>query len=155
MPRDLGGTQQTSEVQRAASHAGAHRNFRALPTLPNSPRLAAASPSLGSGPPSPSSGPGQGQARSAEVQPPPLSPSSPADAGGPGREVRRGWGSICITWGRSPTAGENAKAGKPSQRGWREGGLRAALPGSKTGSAISPAASEDKAPHSPAPPPPA
>lgn len=52
-----------------------------------------------------------------------------------------------ITWGWSPAAapGQRGRAGRPSQRGWQEGRLRAALRVSKAGNAASPRAAEDKA----------
>lgn len=61
------------------------------------------------------------------MQPPLLSPSSPAVAGGPRREVRSGSGSMSITWGQSPTAETSsrmAKSGSPHGAAGRKVGVR-------------------------------
>ncbi|CAD7672363.1 unnamed protein product [Nyctereutes procyonoides] len=148
MPRDLGGRGPNLRGLKGGQPRG-----RPTLTFPPSP---SASP-----PGTRGASPTQGKAGPAgpEGQPPLLSPSAPAGAGGRRLPARRGSGRTGITWGRSATAGASAGRAKPGSAhgaaGGRDAGRREARRAPKASDAAGPAAGEDKAPRSPAPPPPA
>lgn len=140
MPQDLGDIKPTSNP----GLKGCHPSRRPMVTFPPSPspklpgtRRAPSSP--GSGPPPPSPSPGQGQTHQAGVATATSLPSSPAEAGGPRREVRRGSGAWVLPGARAQQrgprqgtsarhsregvavrpAGRSAPEGSPSAQGWQ------------------------------------
>lgn len=115
------------------------------------------SPGFGRPPPPPSTPPppAQDKAKAAgpELQPPPLSPSSPAGVHGPRREVRGASGEWALPGARQrgpPQGGQSRETVTPRAAGRSAAGNS---PGVEAGTAASPAANADKAPDSTPPPP--
>lgn len=89
------------------------------------------------------------------MQPPPLSPSPRAEAGGPRREMGRKVGAWALP-GAQPGCRDFGTEGRAEKPSLHSGGKvsHKRCPGARARNAASPAANEDKAPYSPAPPPP-